>query len=213
MPELNPWSWQVNAWNHYRTAIILLEEISVHPDMPQSENIWRILDYVFLQPPGLTPDEKSIAILSEAKDRLSVYSRLKRMKFPINLVPRVRYLFEMCKTTISEMCTEQIGPNAESTQVLNSQSGDATAAASADDQGAISYSIPQMPTPVTGPTDIDFRGESQYSPYADIETIEDIDWVSKAPRREPRIHAQYKDHSGSLLTGDLLDALGLYAVK
>lgn len=95
LPELNPWAWHVNAWNHYRTAIILLEEVSVHPHMPKADKIWRILDYVFLQPPGLTPDEKSIAILSDAKERLCVYSRLKKMKVPGNLGPRASPFCEL----------------------------------------------------------------------------------------------------------------------
>lgn len=89
LPELSPWSWHVGAWNHYRTAIILLEEVSVHPDMQKADKIWRILDYIFLQPPGLTSDEKSIAILSQAKERLSVYSGLKKMKVPATLDVRV----------------------------------------------------------------------------------------------------------------------------
>lgn len=87
LPELNPWSWSVNAWNHYRTSIILLEEVSVYPQMPKVDKIWRILDYVFLLPPGLTPDEKSITILSEARERLSIYGRLIRIKVPANLAP------------------------------------------------------------------------------------------------------------------------------
>jgi hypothetical protein len=89
MPELSPWSWHVGAWNHYRTALIILDEVSLNPNMTKADKIWTILDYIFLQPPGLTADEKSIAILSEAKGRLSVYRRLKKMKVPASLNSQV----------------------------------------------------------------------------------------------------------------------------
>jgi hypothetical protein len=80
--ELQPWAWHVSAWNLYRSALVLLEEVSLHPDMPKRDKMWRILDYVFLQPPGLTPDQKSLDILTQGIERLSVYRNLKRMRVP-----------------------------------------------------------------------------------------------------------------------------------
>jgi len=92
-PELHSRLWHVDAWNLYRSAIVLFKGVSVHPHIPKDDKMWRILDHIFLQTPGSTPDEKLIVILSQARERLSVYSRLKKMRVPANLVLRANYPF------------------------------------------------------------------------------------------------------------------------
>lgn len=180
-PEFHPWSLYVGAWNHYRTAMILLEEVSVHPQMPEANKIWRILDYIFLQPPLLTADEKSIAILSTARERLTQYSRVKRMKVPGHVNPRVRCFYENSpRTLLNSGCIIQVDLGTESQYFIDSEGYNLSFVDSNGTRRAQNPPLQAVPRAMSSePTEMNPFGEPQYSPNADIEIIEDIDWVSR----------------------------------
>ena len=55
----------------------------------ESDRIWRCLDFVFEPPPELTRDQKARLILTEIRDRLGVYSQVRRLRAPTGMLQRI----------------------------------------------------------------------------------------------------------------------------
>lgn len=95
-------------------------------------------------------------------------------------------------------------------QISNSQSYHTTCVAPAGIDRPLNDTPPLMSaTAALGSTDIDFLGGSQYSPYTNLETIEDIDWVSELLH----IILYITPEIGIDSNNGFLDAMGLYAIK
>ncbi len=68
----------------------------MNPNMQRADEIWKIMDYVFLQPPGLSRDDKSIAILKEARDKIIQLSTRKRINVPNGSNNLQVWIFSFC---------------------------------------------------------------------------------------------------------------------
>jgi hypothetical protein len=84
-------------------------------------------------------------------------------------------------------CVLQIDPEAE--LALLSRSQDCHIASAASGSVERTLNNPSLPSTVgSGSTNMDFHGESQYSPYTDIDIIGDIDWVGQL--EDPLFHSR-----------------------
>jgi hypothetical protein len=84
-------------------------------------------------------------------------------------------------------CVLQIDPEAELALLSRSQDFHIASAASGSVERTLNN--PSLPSTVgSGSTNMDFHGESQYSPYTDIDIIGDIDWVGQL--EDPLFHSR-----------------------
>ncbi|KAL1970102.1 hypothetical protein VTN77DRAFT_6507 [Rasamsonia byssochlamydoides] len=93
-PDLQRWNWYSRAYHNYHTALLLLMEVYYHPMRREADRIWRCLDYVYETPSAplqqnITRRElvehrerKARMILTQLRDRMSVYRAMRKMKYP-----------------------------------------------------------------------------------------------------------------------------------
>ena len=91
-PDLAPWRWYTGAYNQWATAFLLLVEIFNFPMRKEADRIWAIVDYVFEPDLSLTRAQKGRAILSDLRDRLSIYRDIRKLKAPVSMMlgPQLR---------------------------------------------------------------------------------------------------------------------------
>ncbi|KAL6149772.1 hypothetical protein ACJQWK_02781 [Exserohilum turcicum] len=89
-PILSSWSWIVGALHQHHSALLLVNEVCVsNPDPATEQRIWRCLDYSFNLPPELSNDEKRRIVLEDLVGKSKIYSEIKRVRAPTNMLAAV----------------------------------------------------------------------------------------------------------------------------
>ena len=89
MPELAPWAWYRGAFNQYHSALLLMVEVYAYPMRKDAAKIWKCLDYVFDIPPHLSPKQKAELVITDLRDRMEVYSQMRKLKTTTQMEERV----------------------------------------------------------------------------------------------------------------------------
>ncbi|GAB1310446.1 hypothetical protein MFIFM68171_00656 [Madurella fahalii] len=76
------WAWYLGAYQQYQIALLLATEIYYRPDNKDAQRIWPCLDYVFKMDPNMPREQKSLQILTEIKDKTSVYMSMRKVRAP-----------------------------------------------------------------------------------------------------------------------------------
>ena len=85
-PALAIWGWYIGALQQYHAGLLLLSEMYAGQRPESIENrIWRVLNYVFDMPAGLTGPDRSRFILGELVERTSVFQKLRGTRPPTNM--------------------------------------------------------------------------------------------------------------------------------
>ncbi|KAI9848020.1 MAG: hypothetical protein M1838_000666 [Thelocarpon superellum] len=91
-PALAPWAWYLGALQQYHSAFLLLNVVSLHPEMKQADRIWTVCDYVFEADPAQPREEKTRALLEGVRDRSFAYRTIRKMKTPTDMEQRLTNL-------------------------------------------------------------------------------------------------------------------------
>lgn len=138
-PELQRWNWYSRAYHNYHTALLLLMEVYYHPMRREADRIWRCLDYVYETPPdplqpGMTRQElvehrerKARMILTQLRDRMSVYRAIRKMKYPPAMA-------DSHISLVTAASRNQLGPHAEESTQDDADRALSTRAASHADE-------------------------------------------------------------------------------
>ena len=86
---MSPWVWYAGAIQQYQTAFLLLAEVFAYPMRKEADRIWRCIDFVFEPPLHLDREQKARLILSEIRDRMSVYRDARKLKAPTGMLKRI----------------------------------------------------------------------------------------------------------------------------
>lgn len=89
-PDLAPWSWFSGAFQQYHIAVLLLVEIFSWPMRQEADRIWKCLDYVFDADPRQSRQRKGRKLLSELRDKFSIYRTLRKMRTPVTLAKQLK---------------------------------------------------------------------------------------------------------------------------
>ncbi|KAJ9318596.1 transcriptional regulator family: Fungal Specific TF [Paecilomyces variotii] len=99
-PELQPWVWYSRAYDQYHIAFLLLFDVFMVPMRRDADRIWRCLDYVYeigaedplseanslgkvsRQELIARRNQKALRIITQVKDRLEIYSEMRKLRFP-----------------------------------------------------------------------------------------------------------------------------------
>ncbi|KAJ4359034.1 hypothetical protein N0V85_009484 [Neurospora sp. IMI 360204] len=88
-PEFRDWAWYLGAYQQYQIALLLATEIYYRPNNSKADRIWACLDWVFQLERDMPRQEKSLRILTEIMSKTSVYTSMRKMRAPTNLVRAV----------------------------------------------------------------------------------------------------------------------------
>lgn len=91
-PVLERWAWYSGAYQQYHTALLLVLEVYAYPMRKEADRIWRCLDYVFELPTDLSRDQKARLILTELRDKMSVYRDIRKIRAPTGMLERLGQL-------------------------------------------------------------------------------------------------------------------------
>ncbi|KAL1986541.1 hypothetical protein VTN96DRAFT_6119 [Rasamsonia emersonii] len=150
-PDLQRWNWYSRAYHNYHTALLLLMDVYYHPMRREADRIWRCLDYVYETPPaplqpGMTRREmvehrerKARMILTQLRDRMSVYRAMRKMKYPPAMA-------DSHISLVTAASRDQLGPQAESNSEESTQD-DADRALSTDAASHADVKTDTVPTP------------------------------------------------------------------
>ena len=84
-PSLITWQWYAGAFQQYHTALLLLSELYASDQHYHEDRVWAALDYAFEMPHEISRADKSRYILSELRDRTTVYQSYRKMRAPVAL--------------------------------------------------------------------------------------------------------------------------------
>ncbi len=84
-PELKKWRWYNGAYQQWHIAFLLLSIIHQYPEMPYSERIWNVADFVFEPDLALSRAQRARAIIAAVRDRTAVYRDLRRIRVPVSM--------------------------------------------------------------------------------------------------------------------------------
>jgi hypothetical protein len=63
--------------------------VFAYPLRKEADRIWRIVDFVFEPPRHLSRQEKARVIITEIRDRLSIYKDVRKMRAPTSMLKRI----------------------------------------------------------------------------------------------------------------------------
>lgn len=84
-PRFRDWAWYSGAYHQWHIALLLFAEIMQHNERPEVDRIWRILDYVWELPEGMSNKEKAAYVVHTASSRVEQYKRQRRAVMPLEL--------------------------------------------------------------------------------------------------------------------------------
>ncbi|KAI5866596.1 hypothetical protein GGS23DRAFT_278651 [Durotheca rogersii] len=79
------WAWYLGAYFQYQIALLLATEAYFRPQSREATRIWSCLDYVFGMDRRLSPEAKSVQLLSEIQSKTSIYMQMRKMRGPTSL--------------------------------------------------------------------------------------------------------------------------------
>ncbi|OQN98911.1 hypothetical protein B0A48_15257 [Cryoendolithus antarcticus] len=87
--NLTAWVWYKGAFNQYHSALLLMVEVYAYPMRKDAAKIWRCLDYIFDIPSHLSPKQKAELVITDLRDRLEIYSQMRRIRSTTQLEARI----------------------------------------------------------------------------------------------------------------------------
>ncbi|KAI9837427.1 MAG: hypothetical protein M1837_002972 [Sclerophora amabilis] len=86
---LSPWAWYAGAHQQHQTALLLLGEVYAYPMRREADRIWACLDYVFETDSARPREEKGRKILTELRDKSTVYRKLRKARAPMSMIQNI----------------------------------------------------------------------------------------------------------------------------
>lgn len=85
-PALAPWSWYIGALHQYQVAMLITNEWSaIKGDPVMEQRIWKVLDFSFNLPSGMSSNDKLRMILEDMVEKTQAYASMKRWRAPITM--------------------------------------------------------------------------------------------------------------------------------
>ncbi|KIW73442.1 hypothetical protein PV04_01563 [Phialophora macrospora] len=85
IPELQKWKWYNGAYQQWHIAFLLLSVVHQQPNLPNSERIWNVIDFVFEPDLSLSRTQRARAIITAVRDRTAVYRDLRKIRIPVSM--------------------------------------------------------------------------------------------------------------------------------
>lgn len=89
-PDLLPWAWYTGAHQQYHIGFLLLLEIFAFPMRKEADRIWACLDYIFEVPPQISRENKGRWIITQVRDKTSIYQSARKTRAPTGLTDQLR---------------------------------------------------------------------------------------------------------------------------
>jgi hypothetical protein len=116
IPELKKWKWYNGAYQQWHIAFLLLSVIHQHPNLPNSERIWNVIDFVFEPDLSLSRTQRARAIITAVRDRTAVYRDLRRIRIPVSMKDGLRKVPESAGKAKDQSDISRVEPTTTSSQ-------------------------------------------------------------------------------------------------